>query len=49
MICVPSILFDCQRVIETSEGQYPPISSDCTNLANTDLVPGLIDSVSDKT
>ncbi|XP_068725535.1 uncharacterized protein [Montipora capricornis] len=38
-----------KSVIETSEGQCPAISSDCTNLANTDLVPGFTDSVSDET
>ena len=31
------------------EGQCPSISSDCTNLANTDLVPGFTDPVSDET
>lgn len=38
-----------KSVIETSEAQCPAISSDCTNLANTDLVPGFTDSVSDET
>ena len=36
-------------VIENSEGQCPAISSDCTNLANGDLVPGFTDPVSDET
>ena len=37
------------RVLSKLQGRCAAISSDCTNLANTDLVPSFTDSVSDET